>query len=359
MTDQATRVVPAGWYEDPASSAHVRWWNGLAWTEHTTLKPTATPGPQPMKASYGDYGDGFGDRRYGDGFSQQQAAAQAAARAEQAAAAQVPTTTGSTHTPETLARIAEARELERQYGISTEEHDIIMRAATEADPAVAATRSSTPVADGYRAWDADPEPEYDEPSTATASAWFIALWPLLTLAAAAAAAYVAFYVAPEPAVAGIPVAAALVLVPSLLTLVWALTDARRLRTLGFRPASPALALLGPLVYLIGRRTRVAGSGPLVTLILLTLVAVGAPAAAFLTGSAVPVTKALEVQQVVYAKYVATGQLASVSCEPFVENLTKGSWYTCDGVTADGTSKLVYVSFDTADGSFSTALSVRD
>lgn len=367
MTDQATRVVPAGWYEDPASSAHVRWWNGLAWTEHTTLKPTPTPRPQPMTASYGDYGDGFGDQRYGDGFAQGSHGRRSSGQAEIAqtgaeqTAEQVTSSTGSTQTPETLARIAEARELERQYGISTAEHDIIMRNAISgevSDGFLTGEASRSSVDDGYRPWNAEPETEPEEPGTATASAWFIALWPLLTLAAAAAAAYLAFYVAPVPAIAGIPVVAAVTLVPTLLTIVWALTDARKLRALGHRPPSPALALLGPLVYLIGRRTRVSGTGPLLTLIVLTLLAVAAPAAALLTGSAVPVTKALEIQQAVYTKYVASGQLVSVSCEPFVENLTQGSYYTCDGVLPDGTAKLVYVSFDSADGAYSTALSVR-
>lgn len=39
MTDQATRVVPAGWYEDPSDASLVRWWNGIAWTDHTQPKP--------------------------------------------------------------------------------------------------------------------------------------------------------------------------------------------------------------------------------------------------------------------------------------------------------------------------------
>ena len=148
------------------------------------------------------------------------------------------------------------------------------------------------------------------------------------------------------------------LLPTLLTLIWAVTDARKLRSLGHRPARPALALLGPLVYLIGRRTRVSGSGPLITLIVLTLLAVGAPVAAFATGSAVPVTKALEIQQAVQEKYVGGGDLASVSCPVFVEDLARGALYTCDGVLPDGTAKLVWVSIDTADGEFTTALAVK-
>ncbi len=326
MTDLATRVVPAGWYEDPASSAHVRWWNGLAWTEHTAQKPTPTPAPQ-QPTSYGNY-----------------------------AAEQVTTATGSVQTPETLARIAEARELERQYGISTAENDIITRAAGEGHAETSAASSSA--AAHYRPWNAEPEPEYEEPGTATASAWFIALWPLLTLAAAATAAYLAFYVMPEPSVSGIPVVAAIVIVPTLLTLIWAATDARKLRLNGYRPASPAFALLGPLIYLIARRARVAGFGPLVTLIILTLLAAGAPTAAYLTDQAVPVTKALEIQQAVHADLVGGGELASVTCPAFVDNLNQGSLYTCDGVLPDGGEKLVWVSIDTDEGAFSYALAVR-
>lgn len=42
MTDQATRVVPAGWYEDPSDANQVRWWNGINWTDHTQDKPEIT-----------------------------------------------------------------------------------------------------------------------------------------------------------------------------------------------------------------------------------------------------------------------------------------------------------------------------
>lgn len=44
MTDQATRVVPAGWYEDPSDSEQVRWWNGINWTENTQEKPPSHAG---------------------------------------------------------------------------------------------------------------------------------------------------------------------------------------------------------------------------------------------------------------------------------------------------------------------------
>jgi hypothetical protein len=341
LTDQAIRVVPAGWYEDPASNAHVRWWNGLSWTEHTAIKPTPQPvAPTPPQTAYGD---DYGAQRFGDGF-----ASGAATTADQ-----LTTATGSTQTPEMLARIAEARDLERQYGISTEENDIIMRSAQRAHADANAAAAAE-----YRPWNAEPEPVYEEPGTLTASAWFIALWPLLTLVAAATAAYLAFYVMPEPSVAGIPLIAGVALVPTVLTLIWAAVDARQLRLRDFRPASAGLALLGPLIYLIGRRARVKGSGPLVTLIVLTILAVGGPAAAYFTGSAVPVTKAIEIQQTVQADLVGSGRLASVTCPVLMIELDRGSLYTCDGVLPDGGTKLVWVSIDTVEGDFSYALAVR-
>lgn len=345
MTDQATRVVPAGWYEDPASPAHVRWWNGLAWTEHTALKPTAPPSAQPTAQEQA---------------AQQPTYLQTYAQQGSGGNGTATTSTGSIHTPETLARIAEARELERHYGIGAGEHELVARPAAEGaqvapghagddEPRTQAPRSAydTPV-DGYD----------DEERTTTASAWFIALWPVLTLVAAVVAAYVAFYVAPEPSVGGIPLVAVLVIVPLLLTLAWAATDARKLRQRGHRPPSAAFALLGPLVYLIARRTRVRGTGPLVTLLLLTLAVVGGSVAAYLTGAAAPVTKAVEIQQELRAQLVETGRLASVSCPIFVESLAAGSIYECEGTLPDGGSKLVWVGIETATGEFSYALDVR-
>ena len=372
MTDQATRVVPAGWYEDPASRAHVRWWNGLAWTEHTALKPSEQPRPQQQQTYQQTYGDGGYQQGAAQGVGQvsgqqvagQQGAGQqgygtqsttdddAVARAAAALAAQ---------NAETASRIAEARALERQYGISTEEHDIIVRRASEGDGTPEHNTAGTaydPNAYGTANWDDGSDDFEDEPRTETASAWFIALWPILTLVAAAAAAYYHFFVSPEPAVAGIPLVAGIVLVPSLLTLLWAATDARKLRKLGNQPASAAFALLGPLIYLIARRTRVKGVGPLIALIVLTLLAAAAPIAAVVTGAAAPTLKAIEIQQTLRDDYVASGELATVSCEPFLSDISMGSQFTCDATLPDGSAKEVWVSIDTPDGQFSYALAVK-
>lgn len=37
----------AGWYEDPRGEADLRWWDGTAWTAHTSARPSA-PAPAPQ-----------------------------------------------------------------------------------------------------------------------------------------------------------------------------------------------------------------------------------------------------------------------------------------------------------------------
>ncbi|HEX7834465.1 MAG TPA: DUF2510 domain-containing protein, partial [Pseudolysinimonas sp.] len=141
-TEQATRVVPAGWYQDPANAANVRWWNGITWTEHVEAKPT---GQQPV-------------------------------------------------TPD---KLAEARAMERQYGISTAENEIITRAAHGADATHTHLRTAP---------------------TTTASAWLLGITPVIALVLAVVAAYVYFYVTPTPLVAAVAV------VVYVLGFLWAVGD---------------------------------------------------------------------------------------------------------------------------------------
>jgi len=42
MSDQNV-TAPAGWHEDPYSTAHERFWDGSAWTEQTRVKANTTP----------------------------------------------------------------------------------------------------------------------------------------------------------------------------------------------------------------------------------------------------------------------------------------------------------------------------
>jgi hypothetical protein len=275
-TEQATRVVPAGWYQDPANPANVRWWNGITWTDHVEAKPTG----------------------------------------QQAAAATTPA--------------LDARAMEREFGISTAENDVITRAATRA-----AGRSIP---------------------TGTASAWLLAMTPVLSIVLGVVAAYVYFYVTPTPLVAAVAV------VIFVLGFLWAVGDSRTLTARGHKAPSPLLALalpiVGPLLYLVVRRTKAPGSKPLVASLVLLALAVGIPLAGIATGSAAVITKPLEVQQAVRADLVGTGAATSVSCPPILETVAAGTVFTCDAVLPSGETVHVWVSFDNEQGQFSWALANR-
>ncbi|GAA3895229.1 hypothetical protein GCM10022381_40950 [Leifsonia kafniensis] len=50
MTAQPGYVAPAGWYIDPTTSLHLRWWSGLAWTEHVAPIPDVAAAPDEYSA---------------------------------------------------------------------------------------------------------------------------------------------------------------------------------------------------------------------------------------------------------------------------------------------------------------------
>ena len=287
VTDQAIRVVPAGWYEDPASSSHVRWWNGVAWTEHVMDKPDA------------------------------------------------------------------ARQLERQYGIDTAESAAITaNAHRDLELEASASTAATEPATTRRAAMAAETAGTAAARTSTGSVWLIALSPIVALLVALLAGYVYFYVAANPFI----VLAAVV--PYLLALLWAVSDRRALLARGLQPASALWGLLGPLIYLIARRVRVAGSGPLVMFVVVAALVIGVPAVAVATGSAAPVTKALDIQHRVSADMIAAGQATSVSCPAIIDSTAAGTLFTCDATLASGATEPVWVSIDSNDGAFSYAPSLN-
>ena len=289
-TEQATRVVPAGWYQDPANPANVRWWNGITWTEHVEAKPTG-----------------------------QAAAIPGALALESGSAA------------------SDARALERQYGISTAENEIITRAATGT---IATQRARhTPAK-----------------NTSTFSSWLLAVTPAIGIVLAGVAAYIYFYVAPTPLVAAVGV------VLWILAFLWAVGDSRALEARGHKGPSPmwalALPIVGSLLYLVQRRRAVPGGRPLIAFVVMLAIAVGIPAVGIATGSATVITKALEVQQAVRADLVGSGAATSVTCPPVLETVAVGTVFTCDAVLPDGTTVHVWVSVDNEAGHFSWALANR-
>ncbi|MEO6115605.1 MAG: DUF2510 domain-containing protein [Pseudolysinimonas sp.] len=297
MTDQATRVVTAGWYQDPASSVQVRWWNGVAWTEHVREKPTSSP------ATTGQVAIGQA------GYAQSAGAA----------------STATTETHEQ--RIAAARDLERQFGIGTSEIPVVASRA----PAATATMSAKQAA----------------AHASTAAAWMIALSPVLALVVGLAAAYIFFYLLPNPIVFVIAAA-----VPFLLCLLWAAGDRRTLKDRGFKPPSALFALLTGLGYLIARRTRVPGIGPIAMLIVVGLLTFGLIPVASLMGQTQGLSSALNIQRTISTELISQGKAVSVNCPPFVDASTIGTLYTCDATTGTGVHRTIWVSIDGANGKFS-------
>lgn len=286
MTDQAIRVTPAGWYEDPADAARVRWWNGVAWTEHTEAKPGVEPAP-PVSAP----------------------APASAADVDEAASSP--------------------------------------GAVPEPSPAAAApplTRREAIAAEGGRQ-------APDAGRSATGIVWLIALTPVVAFVIAVAALYVFAYVAPSPLVA---LAAA---VPYLLGLLWAVSDRRQLAARGFEPPSALWALLTPLGYLIARRRRVPGSGPLLLFVITAVVTIVAPLLFWISGASAVVTLPVRVQHAVVTQLVDSGRLSSVSCPPVLGSTAPGTLFTCDAVAKNGTPTQVWVSIDSANGTFSIAPSI--
>lgn len=341
MTDQATRVVPAGWYQDPALPEQVRWWNGLVWTEHVREKPVVA------------------------------SAVTATATAEDAA---------ESTTQSTADRIAAARELERQFGVGTSENEIVTSATalgygvassgsagsgtagsgTALVVAAPATTTANAAESGAAGRLATVRPATVRPATgrrvaartATGSSWLIALTPLLTLVLGIAAAYIYFYVATTPLVF-----VAAFLLPYLLGIIWAISDGRTLRSRGFTPPSPLWALLGSIGYLIARRVRVSGSGPLVMFLVVGVLVLAAPGVAYASGALRPLSTALTIQNTISQDYVSTGRAASVNCPPFVDATVTGTLYTCNATLATGVVKTVWVSIDDDDGRFSYAMAI--
>lgn len=184
----------------------------------------------------------------------------------------------------------------------------------------------------------------------TGVAWLSALTPIVAFLLTIAAVYLYFYVLASPLVA------LLVLVPYLLGLLWAVLDRRRLIDRGFAAPSALWALLTPLAYLIVRRLRVPGGGPLLLFLITAVLVIAGPAIFFGSGAGGSIVLAIQVQHEAQIRLVDTGRLQSVTCPP-IESRAPGSVFTCTATAPDGASTLVWVSIDSADGRFSLAPAV--
>lgn len=57
MSEQPGYVAPAAWYVDPSTSAHLRWWSGLEWTQHVAPLPEVVAAPGPSRRDQRDQRD--------------------------------------------------------------------------------------------------------------------------------------------------------------------------------------------------------------------------------------------------------------------------------------------------------------
>jgi len=259
MTDQATRVVPAGWYEDPSDAGKVRWWNGIAWTDHTQPKPDL----------------------------------EADADAETAA-------------------------LEHTFNAS----DITSR------------------------------PRGRVLSTSTSASWLLAFSPIIYLLAVTAVISIDLYYVQTPLLW------LLLLVPYALTALWAFLDVKKLRRWGHVPPAAFWGFFGPLVYLIVRKTKVAGWGQLATAVGIIVVGGLMHAVLWTTDIAKPLAFAVQIQTEIREDLVGSGQASAVACPPIADTMTVGSLYTCDVTLPDGSHKDLWVSIDSDAGDYSYNFSIK-
>jgi hypothetical protein len=104
-------------------------------------------------------------------------------------------------------------------------------------------------------------------------------------------------------------------------------------------------LLTGLGYLIARRTRVPGSGPIAMLAVVAVLGFGAPLLASGLGATQGLSNALNIQRTISADYISHGKAVFVNCPPFVDASTVGSLYTCDATLGTGVHRTIWVSID--------------
>ena len=194
MTDVPTAVVPAGWHVDPSSPTRMRWWTGDGWSEHTAPLP----------------------------------ADDVEAPAAEGPAAEV--------SPEPKPKPEPEPEPEPEPDVHAEPGYGWPRQESTRPGVVVAHRVETP-----GGWDILPS------RWSSVSVWIIAFSPFIAFAAAAAASFLLALYGWSWWILGA------VLLPYLVTIVFAVRDVRRLRIWGHQyVARASWSLLGAPVYLIAR-----------------------------------------------------------------------------------------------------------
>jgi Protein of unknown function (DUF2510) len=331
--------VPAGWYPDPLGLPQMRWWDNHGWTEHTTEArapiviqeaklawadddaidelPTRRERRERERGSAEDGGT-TDDLANADSLLQLEPPSWDELPANEPAPNILPVpefADASATVPSVAAPAAVQQETAAQAVPAEPVHTEYAQNPTVA-PA-AARVPGTPYAQGTA------------PSTNTLGAWVIALLPLAQLLAA-----LLVVSAAGSGGTNVGVILAIVLLPYLVSIPFAISDQRALKQHGYdRPASWLWVLLSGPIYLIARAIRIvmrAGNGfaPILVWGAVVLLEVGSIVAVpGLVISALPQVFSDQAAQSIEQAATVFGPITSVTC-PTPPATVMGQEFTC-------------------------------
>lgn len=394
MADDDVRV-PAGWYPDPLGLPQLRWWDNHAWTEHTSdarqpmVAETVTTTTTPLLA-YADDDEHYDDLSTGsinlddDGMTRRArrerermeydldgsgaATDDATAFADPLLSLEAPVKDEViVEEPSPAVKFAETHILDDAptsgaYDLGVRYDDLLGETLGQPSGPRSAFAHVSESATSFVPEPA-PEPMYagyagrvttqlaeDDIDTNTGPAWVMTLIPVYALMAGLLLLLSGLSIKPT--------ALALVMlygIPHVAGIILAFLDYRTLRRRGMqKPASWLLSILGAPVYLIARLTKTVrisgqGFGPLITLLTLGAVAIGAALAApGLVIQLNPGYFSVEAQQSVRSDAQILGAELVVNC-PDTPPLLIGQSFQCSATNENQEFFNVTVSLQRANG----------
>jgi hypothetical protein len=396
LADDDVRV-PAGWYPDPLGLPQLRWWDNHAWTEHTSdarqpmvAQETVTT-TTPLLAYADDeleHDDQLDDELHADGLTRRErrererleedtdgiaaSTADTNAFADPLLSLEAPAKDEViVEEPSPAIRFAETHKLDDAptsgaYDLGVRYDDLLGDSLGQPVGPRSAFAHVGESATGFVP-EAGPEPMYtgytgyagrvttqaiddNEIDTTTGPAWVMTLIPVYTLMAGLLMLLSGLQVRPT--------ALAIVIlygIPHIAGIILAVLDWRILRNRGMdRPASWLWSLAGAPIYLIARLTRTVrvsgqGFGPLITLLVLGAVSIGAALAApGLVIQLNPGYFSVEAQQSVRSDAMILGADLTVNC-PDTPPLLMGQSFQCSATNENQEFFNVTVSLQRANG----------
>ena len=393
MADDDVRV-PAGWYPDPLGLPQLRWWDNHAWTEHTSdARQPMVSEPVTVTAPRLAYADDEDDRRDAylldddlsdDGMTRRErrerersetdsdgvragtaeepAVADPLLSLEAPAAAEV-----FAEEPSPARKFAETHFLDDAptsgaYDLGVRYDDLLGEpAAATSTPRSAFAHvgesatsfvpqpASEPMYSGYAGRVSTAVAE-DDIDTNTGQSWIMTLIPVYTLMVGLLMLLSGSAIKPTMLAIGL-----LYGIPYIVGIVLAILDYRVLQDRGMdRPAHWLWSILGAPVYLIARLTKTVrvsgqGFGPLITLLTLGAVSIGAALAApGLIIQLNPGYFSVEAQQSVRNDAAILGADLTVNC-PDTPPLLMGQSFQCSATNESSEFFQVLVSLQRANG----------